>query len=345
MELVIPRNFMCWYSLIEMIMYRVIGIITLFLILFSCSNREDRVKKVTRISSVSELSDTLFFAKVKNMISKEGDIFFIDKYRNRIVCMDVDGWKLKTFIGTSGEGPDELCNLSQFTLKNDTLYALDGGCGKLVAYDLQGNICTKYPLPLESRLMIGYHFLLSDGNKMDISTSADAGAFAHLDLSDGDVSFFGERYRFEYTSQDKLRNGRYLLETADGYVAVSDNMPQIEKYDRQKNRVEVYDYSDIPMVKRTLLQWERKVQDSNSYGIICEDACIYEDKLYLLLVSDNGNGMAMNRIAVFSLFPQIKWDELLEMPGRMYSTFCVSHERIIAFESQRNCFEAFSLWH
>lgn len=323
-------------------MYRVICIITLFLILFSCSNGEDRVKKVTHISSVSELSDTLFFAKVKNMISKGEDIFFIDKYRNRIVCMDVDGWKLKTVIGTSGEGPDELCNLSQFALKNDTLYALDGGCGKLVAYDLQGNICGKYPLPLESRLMVGYHFLLSDGGKMDISTSSDAGAFVHLDLLDGDISFFGERFRFEYTSQDKLRNGRYLLKTTDGYVAVSDNMPQIEKYDGQKNRLEIYDYSNIPMVKGTLSQLERKVQDTNSYGIICEDACIYEDKLYLLLVSDNGNGMSMNRIAVFSLFPQIKWDELLEMPGRIYSTFCVSHERIIAFDSQRNSFEVFS---
>lgn len=324
-------------------MYRIIGIIVWSLILFSCSDGENKVKKIMCISSVSELSDTLFFANVENLLGVGEDIFFIDAYRNRIVCMDVNDWSMKAFIGVPGEGPDELCSLSQFAFRNDVLYALDGGCGKLVGYDLQGNISAKYPLPLESRPMLGYRFLVSEGGGMDISTRFDTGAFINLNLLDGGFSFWGNRFSFDYTSQNQQRNGRHLLEIVDGYIAVSDNMPQIEKYDSQRNKVEAYDFSDIPVVKKRLLQLEGKALDTNSYGIVCEDACVYQDKLYLLLASGDDNGYTVNRIAVFSLFPQIGYEGLLELSGRIYSTFCVSCNRIIAFESMKNCFEVFLL--
>lgn len=321
----------------------IIGLLFLSLLLSSCNEEKSKVRKVTCVSSVSELSDTLFFANVENLVATGEDVFFIDKYRNRIVCVDVDDWTLKTLIGVFGEGSDELCNLSQFTFGNNMLYALDGACGKLVAYDLQGNICAKYSLPLESRLMTGYHFLVSKEGKMDISTRSDAGAFVELNLSDGATSFWEERFRFGYTSQDMQRNGRHLLETTDGYIAVSDNMPQIEKYDNRKQRLEVYDYSSIPVVKRRLLHIEREVSDTGSYGIVCEDACVHEGKLYLLLVSNDGGRFAVNQIAVFSLFPRIKWDGLLEMSGRVYSAFCVQGNRIITFESQKNRLEVFPI--
>ena len=323
-------------------MYKIVGIMVCSLILFSCSNEEERIKKVTCVSSMSEISDTLFFGKIKNLISNGKDIYFIDEYRECIVHTNVNDWKLRKLIGVAGEGPDELCNLLQFTLKNDTLYALDGGCAKLVAYNLQGDICAKYPLPLESKLKIGYHFLVNGGNKMDISTRFNAGAFVNMDLSNGNMSFWDERFRFEYASQNIMRNGRHLFETTNGYITVSDNMPQLVKYDMQKKRIEVYDYSDIPTVKKRLLQIEKEVTNTNSYGIICEDACVSEDKLYLLLISNN-DGFTKNRIAVFSLFPQIKWDGMLEMSGRIYSTFCVSHDQLIAYESKSNCFDIFSL--
>nr|WP_297970619.1 6-bladed beta-propeller [uncultured Bacteroides sp.] len=149
-------------------MRKIVELIVCFLILFSCSNGEERIKKVTCVSSVSEISDTLFFGKVKNLKSNGENIYFIDKYRGCIVHTNVNDWKLKRLIGVTGEGPDELCNLLQFTLKDDTLYALDGGCPKLVAYNLQGDICAKYPLPLESKLKIGYHFLVNGVTKFGI---------------------------------------------------------------------------------------------------------------------------------------------------------------------------------
>lgn len=213
----------------------------------------------------------------------------------------------------------------------------------MVGYDLQGNISTKYSLPLESRPMLDYRFLVNEGEKMDISTCLDMGAFVNWDLLDGGFSFWGNRFNFDYASQNQQRNGRHLLEIADGYIAVSDNMPQIEKYDSQKNKVEAYDFSDIPVVRNRLLQLEGKALGTNSYGIVCEDACVHQDKLYLLLASDDDNGYTVNRIAVFSLFPQIEYDDLLELSGEIYSTFCVSCGRIIAFESMKNCFEVFLL--
>jgi len=321
----------------------ILGMMIGSFILFSCSAGENKVKTMTCISSASELSDTLFFADVKNLLGVGEDVFFIDAYRNRIVCMDVDDWSAKALIGVSGEGPDELCYLSRFTCRNGILYALDAGGGKLVAYDLQGNISAKYPFSLESSLMASYHFLVSEGGEVDISTRSDKGAFVNWDLLKERVSFWGDRFRFDYAKQDQIRNGRHLLEITDGYIAVSDNMPQIERYDSRKNKVEVFDFSDIPVVKKRLLLLEGKAMGVNSYGIICEDACVYQDKLYMLLASDDDNGYAMNRIAVFSLFPRMEYDGLLELPGRIYSTFCISCNRIIAFESMKNCFEVFLL--
>lgn len=176
-------------------MYRIVTAVVLSLFLFSCSNGGDnRIKELTCISSVSELSDTLFLAEVKNLVATERGIFFIDKYRNQIVLTDADGWTLKSQIGMGGEGPDELCSLSGFLFRDDVLYALDGGCGKLVAYDLQGEICAKYSLPLESRLMTGYRFLMAEGDKMKISTTSEAGAFVELDLPEDGISFDGKLF-------------------------------------------------------------------------------------------------------------------------------------------------------
>lgn len=320
----------------------VIGMMIGSFILFSCSAGEDKVKKMTCISSASELSDTLFFADVENLMAVGEDILFIDMYRNRIVCMDVSDWSVKSLIGVPGEGPDELCALFQFACRDSILYALDVGCGKVMAYDLQGNISAKYPLPLESSLMSGYRFLVSEGREVNISTRSDMGAFVNWNLWEEGLSFWGERFRFD-ADQAKIRNGRHLLETADGYIAVSDNMPQIEKYDSQKNKAEVYDFSNIPVVKKRLLKLEGMAWGAKSYGIVCEDACVHQDKLYLLLASDDDKGFAVNQIAVFSLFPRIEYDGVLELPGRIYSTFCVSHNQIIAFESLKNCFEVFLL--
>lgn len=325
----------------KVIMNRFIFIFVLLGILSSCS--EDKVKKVTLVSSVSEVSDTLFFAKVENLIESKGYIFFIDEYRNQIVVLNSNDGTLKSLVGVHGEGPNELCNLSQFALKNDTLYVLDGGCAKLVTYDFNGNMGSKYPLPLESKLMTGFRFSISEYGKMDISTRSDSGLFTELNLLDNEMSFWGERHLFNYTSQNVIRNGRNLFQTKEGYVVVSDNIPQIEIYDSKKKKISTYNYSNLTTVGNRLLYIRRENQKSNSYGIVCEDSYVSNDKLYLLIASNDDSSFKVNRIAVFSLYPEIRFDILLEMPGNVYSTFCVSNSEIFAFESQKCRLESFQI--
>lgn len=320
-------------------MNKIITLIIIVLFLSSCQS--PKTTKVELIASVSELSDTLFLSQVENLTESKGLIIFSEEYWGQIIVINSKDLIIKSIVGKKGEGPNELCNLSNFCLSHDTLFVLDGGCGKLLTYDLAGHMIQRYALPRESRLMPEYRYFVNEHKHMHIATQNDTGAFVDINLNNGNLSFKGKRFEFKYDSQNTIRNGRNIFKRGNTYIMVSDNMPYIEVCDNQYNLIEKYDYTNI--VQNRLSFIEKHINAPNSYGIICEDAYVNENKLYLLLASNSDGIYFVNRIAVFSLSPQIKFEKQYELPGNVYSTFCIAKDKIFAFNSQKSELEVLAL--
>jgi len=294
------------------------------------------------LSKVSEISDTLFLSQVGNLTVQKENLFFVDNYRGQVVSLNED-FTLRKIIGNRGNGPDELAYLSEIFIHNDTVYALDAATGKLMLYDMDGSLSGKYQMPQDTKFIsegLG-RFSIVSGQAICISTFSPKGAFVEQNLLTGAFGFWGERFPFDDEKQDAMRNGRLLFETDSLFIAVSDNMPVIEVYNRAKEKISTYDFSHVETVKRRLAYLAAQKLSFNSYGRICGDGYVCGDKLYLLLMSNGDGGFAENRIAVFGLFPQIRFELVLELPGEVYSTFCVGRHKIYAYNAMENQLEVF----
>lgn len=309
--------------------------------LSSCAEKEN-VQKLTALSKVSEISDTLFLSQVTNLTANDDFLFLVDNYRGQTVRLNKD-LTLNALIGSKGEGPDDLVYLSEIVLHNDTLYAFDTATGKVMLYDTSGKLCRKNQIDKSTGYTgEGSRFLITQEGKICISTTSPKGAFVEQDFSNNLFHFWGERFSFKNEQQAAIRNDRFLFEVDSHYIAVSDNMPIIEIYNQQKEKIAVHDYSYIQTVHQRLTFLDTQNLSSNRYGRICSDCYIADNKLYLLLMyNENGNFME-NRIAVFNLFPQLKFETLLELPGSDYSTFCVADDhKIYAYNNIENSLEVF----
>ncbi len=320
-----------------LIKYMVRNIIVFLLVLgvMSCSDMKE-IKKLTVNNKVSELSDTLLLSRVENLIGFDGDIYFIEQYRGQIVQLD-ENLEFKRFIGSRGEGPEELCHVAGFSLLGEIVYALDAGCGKMMMFEkMNGNFRGGYQLFGKMPLMPEFRFVVNPESTIDISVTAMEGAFGRIDLLTQQISFWGERSKFDYTDMDRARNGRFLLKQGPNYVCVSDNMANIEIYDCYRKKINDFDYSYLEVVKNRISYLNSMpLKGSNSYGIICEDAYIEGDILYLLLSSNNKGTYRVNTIASFSLIPPINVKDVFQLPGRVYSSLCVSKGYLYAFDMEK----------
>lgn len=319
----------------------IIGFFFFLFMFFSCS-KEEKVDKLVMLSKVSEISDTLFLSQIGNLTVQNESLFFVDNYRGQVISLNED-LVLQKIIGNRGNGPDELAYLSEIFIHNDTIYALDAATGKLMLYDMDGRLAGKYRMPQDTKFMSEglSRFLITSEQSICISTFSPKGAFVEQDLLTGAFEFWGERVPFDDEKQDAIRNDRLLFEVGSYFIAISDNMPIIEVYNQAKEKVSAYDFSHVETVKRRLSYLATQNLSSDSYGRICGDGYVCADKLYLLLMANGSEGFVENRIAVFSLFPQIKFESVLELPGEIYSTFCIGKHKIYAYNAVENQLEIF----
>ncbi len=309
------------------------------IVFISCNNKES-VTALSLRKSVSEFSDTLFFSEVKGLTENKGIVYFSDLYRNQVIAFNEQDLSLQAVIGKQGAGPNEIVHFSHFAIYEDSVYIFDEGSFTLRCYDITGKQTGNHALPQKTEYAPFFRFLISGSHTMLCPTFSSSGAVGEYNWFTDSLSFWGTRFTYRYALHNHIRNNRHLLRSGEDVILISDNEPVIEFYDKDRRKKATYDYSDIEMVKRRLAYIERNVADSNSYGKICEDAYVFEDKLYLLLMTNNDKGdFFTNHLAVFTLTPPMTFLQLLELPGRLYDTFCVSENAIIAYNSQTSSFE------
>lgn len=320
-------------------------LISCVLVLFnSCQNQLPEIN-LSKELSVDVIADSIYFLNVGCMTSHEGEIFFINGHEDNIITLNEDLSLIK-IIGTRGQGPNELLGLNKFSIKDSLMAVLNGGNNRINIFNLNGRLLKEHGLNnTDIRFHSGYRFVFNGREIIGSSSLADT-PLTIYNINNQRQSFFGEKYEFPLLSQATIRNDRHTLISDEGFIVVSDNMPFIEVYDIKTNMLKYkYDYSTIGQVGRSLNEIKnkgRQNQGSNSYYTLCQDVYFADNYLYILFANYT-NGYRVNELVKFELTSSIKPISILKLPGKIYSSFCVSKEFIYGYNSAENTIERFKL--
>lgn len=310
---------------------RTVGVLLLLLFCFSCAGRKKEMDMVRYVkhSSVDSFADSIFLSKVNNLQVYNGNLYFIDDYLSQIFEVDTqfNGYRV---MGKHGEGPDEFVGLRTLTVVEDSIYAFDAGRYSLSVYDLEGRICRKYDFS-QYTIYPAYRFVI-DENHYQVQYRGGEGVFMDIDLNSKQTSIWGDLTRFGHEKKDRIRNNRNIFRFDNFYVAVSDNIPVVEFYDRDdKQIVKTVDYSDVDVIRNVLFENSNNL-DEHSYHVVVQDAYIDGEYLYLLLNGNNPNdGYNVNKILKMHLSKDDEIDQVIQLPGKLYDSFCVTNDTIYAF--------------
>jgi len=304
------------------------------LFFLSCTEQERKIDMVryAKYSSVDSFADSIFLSQVKNLQVYKGKLYFSDNYLSQIFEVDKIFNQYRV-IGNHGEGPDDFVGLRTLTVVNDLIYAFDAGRYSLFVYDLNGNNCRKYNFS-EYSIYPAYRFII-DENHYQVQYRGSEGVFMDIDLMSMQTDIWGDITHFNHEKQERIRNNRNIFKFENFYVLVSNNIPVVEFYDRNnKQLIKRIDYSDIGVIKDVLLLNENNL-DMNSYHVVVQDAYVENERLYILLNGNNSNdGYNVNKILEISLVEKSGINRIIQLPGKLYESFCVTNDTIYAFNTK-----------
>lgn len=288
------------------------------------------VEDATAVHSIEVLSDGSYFSEVASMKFYDGRIYACSMESSQILCMDTD-FGLLNKIGRKGRGTEELMDPSSFDICRDGLAVYSYGMFK--HYTHAGDFVKSCSI---SRSMPNKNFAWS-GECYYYSTRTDG---PMIEFSpDGRSSSFGEYHLFDNENQTSLKNARHTLIYEDNIIAVSDNLPIIEFYDKATlGLIKKIDYSRVDLVDKIIKKNSEEHLADNQYRILVSKCYISDGKLYLLL-ADNLDSYLVNKVLVLDIAKDFSPIRIIKLPGESYFSFCVGDGYIYAFNTRKNLFE------
>lgn len=316
-----------------------IHIFICLLFFFSCVERKREIYTVHYVKhlSVDSFADSIFLSQVKNLQIYNGNLYFSDNYLSQIFEVDKKFNRYR-IIGNHGEGPNDFIALRTLTAVDDSIYAFDAGHYSLFIYDLEGRICRKYDFSKYS-IYPAYRFVI-DENHYQVQYRGKEGVFMDIDLNSGQTNIWGNLTHFDHEKQERIRNNRNIFKFKNFYILISNNIPIVEFYNRDnRKKVKTIDYSDVGVIQNVLFKNENNL-DVNSYHVVVQDTYIDKEKLYLLVNGNNpNNGYNVNKIIEISLSGNDEINQIIQLPGKLYESFCVDNDTIYAFNGQNSSIE------
>ena len=96
---------------------------------------------------VLQENDSIIFAEISKIISKENRFFILDQYGSRTaVSFNADGTPLAKY-GCIGQGPGEYVRPWDMDIIDSCVYILDSNLKKVIRYDINGKFLSEKPIP------------------------------------------------------------------------------------------------------------------------------------------------------------------------------------------------------
>lgn len=316
-----------------------IYIFVCLLFFLSCVGKKREIDTVRYVKHlfVDNFADSIFLSQVKNLQVYNGNLYFSDNYLSQIFEVDKKFNRYR-IMGNHGEGPNDFVALRTLTVVDDSIYAFDAGRYSLFVYDLEGSNCRKYDFSKYS-IYPAYRFVI-DENHYQVQYRGKEGIFMDIDLNSKQTCIWGNLTHFGCEKQERIRNNRNVFKFENFYILISNNIPVVEFYDRNNKEIKkMIDYSDVGVIQNVLFENDNNL-DVNSYHVVVQDTYIDGEKLYILMNGNNPNdGYNVNKILEISLSGNDEINQIIQLPGKLYESFCVDNDTIYAFNSQSSSIE------
>ena len=312
--------------------------------LFSCKDTYQLENKELNVEmSIDNISDSIYFSDLWSLSCIDNKLFFVDQRTTKIFVMSNNFSSCK-FWGEAGHAGNEFSFLAGVHPQRDSIYAFDGGRQVIFIYDVDGNLLNQYQFKNDEIFFSReYRCIIKDKQLIGGAYTVKNGCMS-IDMVGHNVIKWGKVFDFKSKKQEMLRNGRHLFLLNDIYFAVSDNLPVIESYDQKYELISEYNYSNIDFVYSRLRKIEQTKGGENSYSILCYDAYLYNQSLYLLMTGWDNGRYSVNKIIELkiegnSIIP----DKVLSLPGQVYSTICINEKGIFAYNKSDSRLELLNL--
>lgn len=303
-----------------------------------CSHEKLPVYDLAVSKQKGIIGDTLLFKEISCLTFYRSKLYFSNPVYDHIVSLDKN-FNLDTIFGKKGRGPNEFMNVSQFSMDDSLIYVLNRINGRVNIFSTEGKNISEISLSNSILFRYNCRFCFADNHIIGFSSVAET-PLTKYNIYTKEQTLFGKMYQFPTPKQTSIRNSRFTAKVDNSYIVVSDNLPRIEIYNQDNlEQIVQYDYSDIPQVKNSIEATEMKFKKAdNSYQILCKDIYATSQHLYILFVDNN-----INQIIKFEIYPVIKPVSVYKLPGKWFTTFCVSEEDniVYAYEYTENTLGAY----
>ncbi|WP_291530364.1 6-bladed beta-propeller [Bacteroides sp. UBA939] len=303
-------------------MGKVIPFLLILLLLSGCNKMRRVERQLVLDTLITELSDSsLFSNNVSCIICVSGDICFADYLAGNIVVLD-ENLRLRCKVGKRGEGPGEVIGVVHFVRDKLDFHLLDEGSRSIKKYSLSGEHLSTVKIPRDISYAPWGRFLYLDS------------LFYLPNIKGTAVSVIGNDGQFikRFGTDSEEVGGRILLSGGkSGLLAIGVASPTIEKYTIDGTLQESLDYGNFPMVKDIT---KDSHNSGNSFMAIVNDACLANERLYVLIRS---------QVLCFSLDRDIQLESIYLLPHNFYSSIAVWEGNLYGFNYQDSSIERFLL--
>lgn len=313
------------------IMKNLFWIVILWLSFTQCSREELPIYHLTAAKQVEVVSDTLLLHDIKCLTFHENRLYFANPVYDQIILLNKD-LGFENVFGKKGKGPNELLGVNQFAVNDSLISVLNVLNRRINVFSTTGTPVSETVIASSIMFDPSYRYCFIDTAIIGCSFVAET-PLSKYDIYTKRQTLFGETYEFSTPKQTQIRNNRFTSKVAEGFIAVSNNLPSIEIYNQHNlERIAHYDYSDISQVKHSIQAIEEKPDhEDNSYRHLCEDIYVTNQHLYVLLIDYSNNNFNVNQIIKFEINPVIKPVAIYKLPGKHFTTFCVSEEEGVIY--------------
>lgn len=317
----------------------------LLMLISSCSDNDGLKvpsKSLIATSKVESLNDTIFFGLISGITASEESIYLSDAKNGNVLEVSPE-FEFKGYFGNKGEGPGEFIAPLGSSLREKVLYVLDDGPTKINAYSVDRGYVNSFKkiLPTSAEFIItaDSNFL---GSLLEFNLVTPP-MFSYRFEDSLSTKRFGSHKRVLQNFNLNMPRHFFLRQYQDMIIAICENDPVIEVYNKNLTLIDVLDYSKLEYLEDFIFkQREAQSIDRKMVSNFVTGSEVRGNDLYILINGFNkkGDKFENNHVLKVSLNEaQIRPIELIELSNSngndvWYYSFSIHDNKFIGFDAR-----------
>jgi hypothetical protein len=325
-----------------------------FVIAESCKNNSiiDEIVNIPEVATISQLSDSSFFAQIFDIRFVDNQYYFAD-YKTNMVYQCSDKFDLIKRIGGLGKGPGDFLAPCEVYPTANSIYVFEEMNQRISIFDNDFNFAGMVNNDYRGNLMAKSY--IDDSSNLFCCVNGIDAPLLKFNLKTGKKNYFGSYKPFKSIMERVANNDYQIIPYGDYILAISHSDPKIDIYDKHSLQIlGTYSYENNEVAKSRTDYARREIirdpKNSESTYILVQDACIYDNRLFLLLVDDFDVHPTLNKLACFDISDKtIKYLRTYCLSTReksicWFNCFALnSKNQIVAFSPQTSMFYLFKM--